>query len=151
MREDSTNFSMVAELTRNHTSNSGDEMNYPKEYVDRLKEDQNDIYYLTGERIGAVISTPSLDTLRKKELEEPDVTDPSDENSVQQPKESDGKKPKSTTKEGLDIEEEDTKPKEDCEPHTKPMKETLGDRAEKAVTFPRMVATPCMLMTSEHG
>ncbi|CAK0890751.1 unnamed protein product, partial [Prorocentrum cordatum] len=64
------------------------------------------------------------------------MTDPIDEYSVQQLKEFDGKKLKSTTKEGLDLEDEDEKKKleelkAEFEPLTKLMKEVLGDKVEK--------------------
>ena len=39
----------IAELLRINTSKSGDEQISMKEYIDRMKEDQNDIYYITGE------------------------------------------------------------------------------------------------------
>ena len=75
-----------------------------------MKEGQNDIYYITGESIAAVSSSPFLETLRKKGIEVLYMIDPVDEYCVQQLKEFDGKKLKSTTKEGLDIEDEDEKP-----------------------------------------
>merc|ERR1712200_117609 len=77
VHEDSTNRTKVAELLRSHTSKSGDELIGLKEYVDRMKEGQNDIYYITGESIAAVSSSPFLETLRKKGLEVLYMTDPS--------------------------------------------------------------------------
>merc|ERR1711870_192360 len=105
VHEDSTNRTKVAELLRFHTSKSGDEQISLKEYVDRMKEGQNDIYYITGESITAVSSSPFLENLRKKGLEVMYMVDPVDEYAVQQLKEFDGKKLKSTTKEGLDLED----------------------------------------------
>merc|ERR1711907_771849 len=109
VHEDSTNRVKVAELLRYQTSKSGDETISFKEYVDRMKEGQNDIYYITGESVAAVSSSPFLEALRKKGLEVLYMVDPIDEYAVQQLKEFDGKKLKSTTKEGLDIEEEEKK------------------------------------------
>merc|ERR1711862_460102 len=106
IHEDSTNRIKVAELLRYQTSKSGDEMISLKEYVDRMKEGQNDIFYITGESIAAVSSSPFLETLRKKGLEVIYMTDPIDEYGVQQLKEFDGKKLKSTTKECLDLDDE---------------------------------------------
>merc|ERR1712125_168207 len=59
----------------------------------------------------AVSSSPFLETLRKKGLEVMYMVDPIDEYAVQQLKEFDGKKLKSITKEGLDIDDEDEKKK----------------------------------------
>jgi len=156
VHEDSTNRTKVAELLRFHTSKSGDEQISFKEYVDRMKEGQNDIYYITGESIQAVSSSPFLENLRKKGLEVLYMVDPVDEYAVQQLKEFDGKKLKSTTKEGLDIEDEDEKKKieelkAEFEPLTKLMKEVLGDKTEKVVVSSRMADSPCVLATSEYG
>jgi molecular chaperone HtpG len=95
--EDSTNRAKVAELLRYHTSNAGDERISIKEYVDRMKEGQNDIYYTTGESITSGPSSPFLDALRQKGQDVLYLVDPIDESSVRQLKEFDGKKFKSTS------------------------------------------------------
>merc|ERR1712057_23226 len=156
VHEDSTNRTKVAELMRYQTSKSGDEMISFKEYVDRMKEGQNDIYYITGERVAADSSSPFLENLRKKGLEVIYMVDPIDEYSVQQLKEFDGKKLKSVTKEGLDIDDEDEKKKieelkAEFEPLSKLMKEVLGDKVEKVMISSRVVDSPCVLTTSEYG
>merc|ERR1719217_260773 len=51
IHEDSTNRTKIAEFLRFNTSKSGDEQISLKEYVDRMKEGQNDIYYITGESV----------------------------------------------------------------------------------------------------
>merc|ERR1711887_125179 len=144
IHEDSTNRNKVAELMRFNTSKSGDEQISLKEYVDRMKEGQNDIYYITGESIAQVSSSPFLETLRKKGIEVLYMVDPVDEYAVQQLKEFDGKKLKSTTKEGLDVADEDEKKKleelkAEFEPLTKLMKEVLGDKTEKVMVSSRVV------------
>merc|ERR1739845_5321 len=146
----------IAELLRYQTSKSGDELISLKEYIDRMKEGQQDIYYITGESIAAVSSSPFLESLRKKGLEVLYMTDPIDEYTVQQLKEFDGKKLKSVTKEGLEIDDDDEKKKleelrAEFEPLTKLMKEVLGDKVEKVVVTSRMADSPCVLTTSEHG
>ncbi|CAK0864354.1 unnamed protein product, partial [Prorocentrum cordatum] len=155
VHEDSTNRTKVAELMRYHTSKSGDEMISLKEYLVRMKEGQNDIYHITGKSIAAASSSPFLETLRKKGLEVLYMTDSIDEYSVQQLKAFDGKKFNSTTKEGLDLEDEGENEKKklelkaEFEPLTKLMKEVLGDKAEKVVASSRMADSPCALTT--HG
>merc|ERR1711865_386715 len=156
VHEDSTNRVKVAELLRYQTSKSGDEMISFKEYVDRMKEGQNDIYYITGESIAQVSSSPFIETLRKKGFEVLYMVDPVDEYAVQQLKEFDGKKLKSVTKEGLDLDDEDEKKKmeelkAEFEPLCKLMKEVLGDKTEKVMVSSRVVDSPCVLTTSEYG
>jgi len=156
IHEDSTNRTKLADLLRYQTSKSGDETISLKEYVDRMKEGQNDIYYITGESIQGVSSSPFLETLRKKGIEVVYMVDPIDEYCVQQLKEYDGKKLKSVTKEGLDLDTEDEKKKTEelkaeFEPLCKLIKEVLGDKVEKVVIGTRIEDSPVVLVTSEHG
>merc|ERR1712019_87081 len=111
VHEDSTNRTKVAELLRYQTSKSGDDLISLKEYVDRMKEGQNDIYYITGESVASVDASPFIETLKRKGLEVLYMVDPIDEYCVQQLKEFDGKTLKSVTKEGLNVEDEDEKKK----------------------------------------
>merc|ERR1712087_900201 len=156
VHEDSTNRTKVAELVRYHTSKSGDEQISFKEYVDRMKEGQSDIYYITGESIAAVSSSPFIEALRKKGLEVLYMVDPVDEYAVQQLKEFEGKKLKSVTKEGLDLEDEDEKKtleeqKAEFEGLCKLIKEVLADKVEKVIVSNRVAESPCVLVTSEYG
>merc|ERR1712159_389006 len=111
IHEDSTNRTKLADLLRYQTSKSGDELISLKEYCDRMKEGQNDIFYITGESVASVSSSPFIETLRKKGMEVLYLVDPIDEYGVQQLKEYDGKKLKSVAKEGLDLDTEDEKKK----------------------------------------
>ena len=69
MHENSTNRVKVAELLRYQASKSSDEFISFKEYVDRMKEGQNDTYYITGTSVAAVSSSPFLESLRKTGLD----------------------------------------------------------------------------------
>merc|ERR1711924_324364 len=68
IHEDSTNRTKIAELMRYQTSKLGDEQISLKEYVDRMKEGQNDIYYITGESIAQVSSHLSLRPYARRAL-----------------------------------------------------------------------------------
>ena len=63
-----------------------------------MKEDQNNIFYITGKSITTVTSSPFLETLRKNSLGVLFMVDPVDEYAAQQSKEFDGNKLKSTRK-----------------------------------------------------
>ena len=79
----------VAELLKFNTSKPGDEQISFKEYVDRMKEGQNDISHITDESIAAVSSSSFRENLRRKGYEVLYMADPVDEFAVQQPKECD--------------------------------------------------------------
>jgi len=85
------------------------------------------------------------------------MIDPIDEYVIQQLKEFDGKKLKSCTKEGLDLdttEDEKKKFEEDkaaFEGLCKLIKEILGDKVEKVQLGQRLDHSPCVLVTGEYG
>ena len=122
-----------------------------------MKEGQKDIFYITGESRTAVANSPFLEALKKRGYEVMYMVDPIDEYMVQQLKEYDGKKLRSCTKEGLDLEdtEEGKKRKEEekakFEPLCKLMKDVLGDKVEKVVVSTRIDESPCVLVTGEYG
>merc|ERR1712112_676674 len=141
VHEDSTNRSKLADLLRYQTSKSGDELISLKEYCDRMKEGQTDIYYITGESLSAIQASPFIETLKKKGLEVIYMCDPIDEYVVQQLKEYDGEEEKKALEEA----------KAEYEPLCSLFKEVLGDKVEKVIIGTRVVESPCVLVTSEHG
>ena len=108
-----------------HTS--GDEQINLKEYVDRMKEGQNDIYCITGESIAMVSSSSFLENLH-------------------QFKESDGTKLNPTTKERLDPGGQDEK-----KVFEELVKETLGDKVDEVIVSNRMIDSLRVLTMSEQG
>merc|ERR1712022_47407 len=157
IHEDSQNRAKIAELLRYYSTKSGDEMTSLKDYVARMKEEQKDIYYITGESKAAVEAAPFIEQLKKRGYEVLFMTDPIDEYAVQQLKEYDGKKLMAVTKEGLNLEKTEDEKKEfeekkaACENLCKLMKEVLGDKAEKVVVSDRLATSPCCLVTGEYG
>merc|ERR1712042_208606 len=103
IHEDSTNRKKLAGHLRFYTSASGDEMCSLSDYVSRMKENQKDIYFITGESKEVVASSSFVERLKKRGLEVIYMTEPIDEYVVQQLKEFDGKNLVSVTKEGLEL------------------------------------------------
>merc|ERR1740117_2856970 len=157
IHEDQGSRTKIAELLRFDTSKSGEDMISLKESLQRMKEEQKSIYYITGESKAAVSTSPFMEGMKKRGLEVLYLTDPIDEYMVQQLKEYEGKKLVSVTKEGLDFDEsEDEKKKKEeekarFEPLCKLMKDVLGDKVEKVQVSSRIDESPCVLVTSEYG
>jgi len=157
IHEDSTNRKKLAGYLRYHTSASGDEMCGFGDYVSRMKENQKDIYYITGENKDIVTQSAFVERLKKRGLEVIYMTEPIDEYVVQQMKEYDGKNLVSVTKEGLELPEDEEEKKKREEDKTKfeglckVMKDILDKKVEKVVVSNRLVNSPCCIVTSQYG
>jgi len=157
IHEDSTNRKKLAGYLRYSTSASGDDQSSLTDYVSRMKENQKDIYYITGESKEVVSASAFVERLKKRGLEVVYMTEPIDEYVVQQLKEFDGKNLVSVTKEGLELPEDEEEKKkreadkEKFEPLCKVMKDILDKKVEKVVVSSRLVSSPCCIVTSQYG
>lgn len=157
IHEDSQNRTKLSEYLRYYTSSSGDEMCSFKDYVSRMKENQKDIYYITGESKDVVASSAFVEKVKSRGFEVVYMIEPIDEYCIQQLKEFDGKKLVSVTKEGLELpeDEEDKKKREsDAEKFDnlcKVMMDILDKKVEKVVVSNRLVTSPCCIVTSQYG
>jgi len=157
IHEDATNRTKLAEILRFHSSKSGEEMVSFKQYIERMKEGQKFIYYITGESRSHVATSPFIEKLKNKGIEVLYLVDPIDEYCIQQLKDFEGKTLKCCSKEGLELEdtEEDKKKLEELktayEPVCKKIKEILDSKVEKVIVGDRMEDSPCVLVTSEFG
>jgi molecular chaperone HtpG len=157
IHEDSQNRKKLAEFLRYYTSSSGDEPTTFKDYVSRMKENQKDIYYITGESRDQVAASAFVEKVKKRGFEVIYMTEPIDEYCVQQLKEFDGKKLVSVTKEGLELPEDEEEKKkresdnEKFENLCKVMKDILDKKVEKVTISNRLVSSPCCIVTSQYG
>ena len=157
IHEDSGNRSKLAKLLRYHTSKSGEEMVGLDDYVSRMKENQKGIYYVSGESLEAVKSSPFIERLHAKGLEVVYMTDAIDEYAVQQLKEYDGHNLICATKEGLALDEDEDEKKafeeakKDYANLCTLIKDTLEANVSKVVVSNRITSSPCVLVTAEYG
>merc|ERR1719420_1030570 len=157
IHEDSVNRNKLADLLRFSTSQSGEDQSSLKDYVTRMKENQTDIYYITGDSKDAVKASAFTERLTSKGYEVIYMVEPIDEYCVQQLKEYDGKKLVAVTKEGLQLPEDEEEKKKFEEDKAKyeeccsVIKEVLASSVEKVVVSNRLVTAPCCIVTAEHG
>jgi len=157
IHEDTQARTKISELLRYSSSASGDELTSLKDYVSRMKENQKDIYYITGESKEIVAASAFVEKVKKKGFEVLYLVDPIDEYAVQQLKEYDGKKLVCVTKEGLELPEDDEEKKRqeelkaEFEELCKVIKEILDKKVEKVTVSNRLVGSPCCIVTSTYG
>jgi len=157
IHDDSGNREKVADLLR-YSSTTQKELTSLKDYKLRMKEGQDDIYYICGESKKQVENSPFLEALKAKGYEVLLMTEPIDEYCMQQLKEFDGKKFKNVSKEGLNTatSDEEKKKAEELKQANEDLcavvKDILGkDVVEKVETSNRLANSPCCIVTGENG
>lgn len=91
------------------TTHDKDEPTTLRQYVERMKDGQEHIFYLTGESRQAIENSPHMEAFRAKGVEVLLLTDPVDEVWVQADPEFDGKKLRSVAKGEVDLGTEEEK------------------------------------------
>ncbi len=157
--EDFANKEKVAGLLRfASTENESAEQSVGlAEYVERMKEGQDKIFYLTADSYSAAKNSPHLEQFRAKGLEVILMYDRIDEWLMNYLTEFDGKQFQSITKSGLDLsqfEDEAEKEKQkETEQEFKSVvertKEYLGERVKEVRTTFKLASTPAVVVTDD--
>jgi molecular chaperone HtpG len=154
--EDHTNQERLAKLLR-FASTTADEGVGFEDYVARMKEGQEAIYYITADSLAAAKNSPQLEIFRKKGIEVLLLTDRVDEWMLSHLYEFDGKPLQSVAKGGVDLsklqDEEEKKAAEQAAEALKPLidrlKATLKDRAKDVRATTRLVDSPACIVVDE--
>ncbi|MEK6685479.1 MAG: molecular chaperone HtpG [Pseudomonadota bacterium] len=158
--EDYANRERIAKLLRFVTTQSDTEEPTVslETYVQRMKEGQEKIYYVTADNLKAAKNSPHLEVFRKKGIEVLLLSDRVDEWLVTNLSEFEGKPLQSVAKGGLDLGSlEDETEKEEREKETsayqeltEKMKVTLGEQVKDVrVTF-RLTESPACLVADTY-
>jgi len=157
--EDQGNKERIAKLLRFRTTTVDEETVTLADYVGRMKEGQDKIYYLTAETLAAAKASPHLEALRKKGVEVILLADRVDEWLVGNLFEFDGKSLASVAKGQVDLaaikSAEGEEPAaeaakaEEAQPLLDRIKAALTDRAKDVRASNRLVESPACLVADE--
>merc|ERR1711972_624544 len=155
--EDTANRTRLAKLLRFTTS--GGKLSSLSEYVERMKDKQEHIFYMAGGSVEEVKTSPFVERLLKKGYEVIYLTEAVDEYAISALPEFEGKKFQNVAKEGFSIDGDTDAAKarkaevaEKFEPLTKWLgDDALKDHILRAETSERLVGSPCALITSKFG
>ncbi|MCD8504143.1 MAG: molecular chaperone HtpG [Burkholderiaceae bacterium] len=158
--EDMANQERIAKLLRfASTLNDTDAQDVSlADYIGRMKEGQDKIYYVTAESYNAAKSSPHLEIFRKKGIEVLLLWDRVDEWMLSHLREFDGKSLASVAKGGLDLEaladEEEKKKQSEVADTFKPLVErltkSLEDKVKEVRVTLRLVDSPACVVVDEN-
>jgi len=141
------------------SSNDPKELTTLKAYLERMKPEQTEILYLTGESRKVIENSPHLEASKQKGYEVLYLSDPVDELLVQHVHEFEGKKLKSVTKgtvhlgteeEKKQMEEEIKKKQEEYASFLEASQKKLDEHVKQIRLSTRLVDSPACLVTEEH-
>ena len=132
------------------------------EYVDRMKDGQDSIFYITADSFSAAQHSPHLEIFRKKNVEVLLLHDRVDEWLVAHLNEFNGKTLQSVTKGDLNLGElasenvtaeveAKKKTADDFKPLLERIQQALGDKAKEVRLTDRLTESPACLVTEQDG
>ena len=158
--EDHANKERIAKLLRfaSTQADTADQTVGLADYIGRMKEGQDKIYYVTADSFAAAKHSPHLEIFRKKGIEVLLLSDRVDEWVVSNLTEFDGKALQSVAKGELDLgrlEDEADKKEQEKEADefkglTNQVKEALGDKVKEVRVTYRLTSSPACLVADAH-
>lgn len=157
VNSDFTNRDKIIDLLRfESTMTDDDNLTSLKNYVSRMREDQKEIYFLSGENKDVIKRNPNLEYFRKNDIEVLLLTDPIDIFVVPSIGEYDKKPLKSIEKSDLDLKsdaaaEEEALPENLKKSLITVFKETLADKVADVIESKRLVDSPATLVSGKEA
>lgn len=158
--EDFVNREKIAKLLRFATTHTGDaeQSQSLEDYVARMKEGQEKIYYIAAENFNTAKNSPHLEVFRKKDIEVLLLTDRVDEWLMSHLSEFDGKSLQDVGKGELDLgkldTEEEKQAKEKVAEQLKPLlervKTALTEQVAEVRITDRLTDSPACVVVAEH-
>lgn len=157
--EDFTNREKIAKLLRFATtlSDAPEQTVSLADYIERMQEGQDAIWYVTGESHTTAKSSPHLEVFRKKGIEVLILSDRVDEWLMSHLMEHEGKALKDVTRGDLDLDADNEEEKEalekakkDSESLIERMKNVLGEQVAEVRPTVRLTESPACLVVGDH-
>jgi molecular chaperone HtpG len=159
--EDYGNREQIAKLLRfaSTHADSAEQTVSLADYIARMKEGQDKIYYIVADSFAAAKNSPHLEIFRKKGLEVLLMTDRVDEWLMSHLTEFEGKQFQSVAKGALDLDkiasEEEKQEQKQAEDQFKDLltrvKEVLGDKVQEVRISSRLTDSPACLVVDEYA
>ena len=155
--EDYANREAIMKLLRFTTTQSDSEAQTVSldDYISRMQESQEKIYYITADSYGAAKNSPHLELFRKKGIEVLLLSDRIDEWMMSNLTEFDGKQFQSISKSDESIEkladqnsDEQKQVEKELEPFIERVKKVLGDKVKEVKLTHRLTDTPAIVTTA---
>jgi molecular chaperone HtpG len=157
--EDPDNRDTLLDIVSVASTRSPDELTTLRQYVERMKDGQNDIYYLSGESRSTIENSPHMEAFRAKGYEVLILTDPIDEMWVDAVGEFDGKPLRSIAKGQVDLDTEEEKKAAEPEREQRQkdfaallswLGEKLKDEVKEVRLSSRLTTSPACLVSDVH-
>ncbi len=155
---DADNKEMLLQVSSFASTHSEEEATTLAEYVERMKEGQQQIFYATGESRQQLTKSPHLEAFKAKGYEVLLLTDPVDEVWVGVVDEFEGKPLQSVARGEVDLDSEEGKSEAEREEQQKEfadllawLKETLSDHVKDVRLSTRLTESPACLITDAFG
>ena len=155
--EDYANREAIMKLLRFTTTQSDSDAQTVslEDYLSRMQEGQEKIYYITADSYGAAKNSPHLELFRKKGIEVLLLSDRIDEWMMSNLTEFDGKQFQSISKSDESIEkladqnsDEQKQVEKELEPFIERVKKVLGDKVKEVKLTHRLTDTPAIVTTA---
>ena len=145
--DDADNRESILEIASFDSTNSADEQTRLADYLERMKEGQEHIYFLTGETRPAVEHSPHLEAFQDKGFEVLILTDPIDEMWVDAVGEFKGRKFQSIAKGEVDLDEsKDPEQEKEFSALLEWLKSTLAEHVKDVRLTSRLTSSPACIV-----
>lgn len=153
------NREAILEIVSVASTHDAEQLTTLRQYVERMKDGQTEIYYLTGESRSLIENSPHIEAFLARGYEVLVLTDPVDEVWVERVGEFDGRPLRSIAKGNVDLDTEEEKKTAEAEREQRQkdfaalldwLGSQLGDQVKQVRLSSRLTTSPACIVGDEH-